>query len=210
MKRGKDNAFAEKSGPPGYVPLTLHQLGIGLTYYDEQRPVQNRGRHDGRRQDGNNRYDGNQALPPDSNGADGADLAEPGPDDGMTQEAALDQMQSNRNGGHQGGNGRRHHNNNNNNSRRSRHGGGPNHGGGHGGGGRRGNSHGNGPMRGMPSGGRNRRDDESADAPIRAQEGPRQAAEPRSVESRGAEPRGADSRGADSRNGEWSNGESEE
>ena len=112
MKRGKDNGFSEKGGPPGYVPLTLHQLGIGLTYYDEQRPAPHRGRQENRRHEGNGRFEGNQSNSQpgsQSQTEENFENGDPGPDDGLSQEAALDQLQHGRSGGHQGGNGRRHH-----------------------------------------------------------------------------------------------------
>ena len=217
MKRGKDNGFSDKGGgPPGYVPLTLHQLGIGLTYYDEQRPSPPRGRQDNRRHDGNGRFDGNVASPQNAgpqggqgNADESFDGAEPGPDDGMTQEAALDQMQQNRSAGHQGGNNRRNHHGGGGQggSRRSRH-----NGGGHnnrrGGGG----SH-NGPMRGgIVQVGRRSRDEETLD-------GATERGNARAERAARADRGGSDANGNSSRaeahsdngsNGGWHGGESEE
>lgn len=201
MKRGKDNSFSEKGGPPGYVPLTLHQLGIGLTYYDEQRPAPQRNRNDNRRgHEGNSRHGhqidpGNEALV--GSGEDHSDdspLDEVGPDDGMTQEAALDQLQSGRshNGGgrrHQNGGGgrrQRHSNGGNGGRRHGSSGNGSNHGGSNHGG----SNHG--PMRGgIAGGGRQRRGNNSGGEGHHAEFS--RADSPRSEQSRDADWAGGDS-----------------
>lgn len=203
MKRGKDNGFSEKGGPPGYVPLTLHQLGIGLTYYDEQRPPSRGRSNDSRRHDGNGRF---EATPNGSaagaEGAEGTENADGVMDEGLSQEAALDQMHNgngHRSGGHHrhsdgGGNGRRnHHGGGGGGSRRSRHGGG----GGGNGGGRRG---GNGPMRGgIAHGGGKRRDDGADFNGNGADSGNSSQAHQSNTAPRG-----------DGGRGEWSGGETEE